>query len=333
MEIDSVTSEKSPFAPAHKFGRVGVLMGGPSTEREISLKSGRAVYQALTNLGLQVCAVDIKTDNSKEVSELIKSQALDCAFIALHGYFGEDGQIQRILDNLKIPYTGSGAMASKLAMDKIASHEILSLNAVRMPAYKTLNKGYYTRSEHIYEGFTFPVVIKPVTHGSSIGLSIVDSAGELDKAIRYAFSFDDNVLMEEYIEGREVTVAVLNEKALPVIEIVPKKRFFDFEAKYQSGLTEYIMPALFDEKITDTIQQTALMAHRLLGCEGSSRVDMIVTTQKNVVVLEVNTIPGLTETSLLPKAAKLAGMDFGHLCLTLLELAYEKAAKGMEARR
>ncbi|MDD5730194.1 MAG: D-alanine--D-alanine ligase [Candidatus Omnitrophica bacterium] len=317
----------------NKLGRIGVLMGGPSSEREISFKSGKAVVEALSQLGLETAAIDIKSDNIRETRELLKSSSINCAFIALHGYFGEDGQVQRILDELKIPYTSSGAMASKLAMDKIASHEIFQVNGINIPKYKALNKGYFSPASKANIGLGYPLVIKPATHGSSIGLSIVDKREDLDKALDLAFGFDENILVEEYVHGREVTVAVLDELALPVIEIIPKNRFFDYEAKYQPGKTTYVMPAEIDEKLAAKVRDTALKTHKLLGCSGCSRVDMILDKDNNVIVLEVNTVPGLTQTSLLPKAAKLAGIEFNQLCLKLVELAYEKTAKAMGAGR
>lgn len=303
-----------------QFGRIGVLMGGPSSEREVSLKSGKAVYEILKQLGLQAVAIDIQTDNLKENISLLKSYKINCAFIALHGRFGEDGQIQALLDSLKISYTGSGAQASRLAMDKIASHKIFGAHGLSVPRYKVLEK----TDRIVCDNLIFPLVVKPATHGSSIGLSIVDKNEELDKAMDLAFGFDEKVIIEEYIRGREVTVGILEEKALPVIEIVPKKRFFDFEAKYQPGLTEYIVPANLEEGIAKKIQESALLAHKLLGCFGFSRVDMILSQDKIPFVLEVNSIPGLTPMSLLPKAAKIAGIEFGQMCLKLIELAYEK---------
>ncbi len=310
-----------------RYGKIGVLMGGPSSEREISLQSGKAVFDSLAKQGLDAVTIDIKTDKLKENQDAIRAQAIDCAFIALHGYFGEDGQMQRILDDLKVPYTGSGAMASKLAMDKIASREIFEVNGLRIPKYKALNKGYYSPGYKKELHLALPLVIKPANHGSSIGLSIIDSLEELDKAVHAAFGFDDNILIEEYIRGREMTVAILGVQPLPVIEIAPKKRFFDFEAKYQPGMTDYIMPAKISSEETRKVQETALFAHNILGCYAISRVDMILDDAGLPFVLEVNTIPGLTHTSLVPKAASAAGIGFDQLCVRLIELAYEKAAK------
>lgn len=307
------------------FGKIGVLMGGPSTEREISLKSGRTVYESLSQTGLKVTAIDIKTDDIEENRHLIKAQGIDVAFIALHGRFGEDGQIQEILDNMEIPYTGSGALASRLAMDKIASRRIFEASGLHVPRYKAENRlSYHANWKAEHNGFALPLVVKPATHGSSIGLSIVDKEEYLDKSVALAFSFDERIIIEEYIMGREVTVGILDEEALPVIEIIPRKRFFDYEAKYQAGMTDYVVPAKLEDKIARDIQGQALSAHKLLGCYGCSRVDMILSNDNIPFVLEVNTIPGLTATSLLPKAAKVVGIDFSQLCIKLIQLAYDK---------
>jgi len=307
------------------FGRIGVLMGGSSSEREISLKSGKAVYDSLKELNLDVVALDIKTEDVKENIRLIRAQKIDCAFLTLHGRFGEDGQIQEILDNLKIPYTGSGRLASRLAMDKAASRKILQVYGVPVPRYKVVDKISYNTFWKVNDGFVFPVVVKPARQGSSIGLSIVDKIEELDKAVDFAFAFDQNVLIEEYINGREVTVGILAGEALPVIEIIPKKRFFDYEAKYSQGLTDYMVPAQLDKEIAQRIRSTALSVHNLLGCFAYSRVDMILSRENIPFVLEVNTTPGFTQTSLFPKAAKVRGLDFKQLCLQLIRLAYGKA--------
>lgn len=308
----------------NRFGRIGVLMGGPSTEREISLKSGKAVYESLKQFGFDVVYIDIKTDSREENIRLIKSYRINCAFIALHGCFGEDGQMQEILDNLKIPYTGSGVMASRLAMDKIASRKIFEIHGLNVPKYKIVDLYSYSANLNICDNLKFPLVIKPVTHGSSIGLSIVDKKENLDKAVELAFRFDKRLLIEEYIKGREITVGILGNEALPVIEIIPKKRFFDYQAKYQPGMTDYVVPAKLERELTKKIKDAALSSHRLLDCFGCSRVDMILSQNNIPFVLEVNTIPGLTQTSLLPKAAKTVGIEFSQLCIKLLELAYER---------
>ncbi len=313
------------------FGRIGVLMGGPSSEREISLKSGKAVYEALKQAGLRVTGIDVISDNIDENIRLIKSHRIDCAFLALHGRFGEDGQIQEILEAIEIPYTGSGVLASKLAMDKIASRKIFEVYNIAVPKYKIIERVSYNENLKIGNGFSFPLVVKPAAHGSSIGLSIIDKEEEVRPALDLAFKFDDKIIIEEYIRGRELTVGILDDLALPVIEIVPKKRFFDYEAKYQPGLTKYLVPAALEENTVKKVQSTALKAHKFLGCYGCSRVDIIFTQDNIPYILELNSIPGFTPTSLLPKAAKAAGMEFHQLCLKLVALAYEKAEAKISA--
>ena len=300
-------------------------MGGPSMERTISLKSGKAVYQCLKELSLDVVPVDIQTDNVEENKRLIAAHNIDCAFIALHGRYGEDGGIQQLLDEMGIVYTGSDAAASKLAMDKAASRNLFEQNGLYVPRSKVLDRDTYARKEaDVMEGLEFPVMVKPARQGSSIGLSLADHAEGLRAAMDEAFKFDDRILVEEYISGREVTVGILDDYPLPVIEIVPKKRFFDFEAKYQKGLTDYIVPALIDGSVSKICQDAAITAHTALGCFGCSRVDFIVDRENRPFILEVNTIPGLTETSLLPKAAEAIGIDFSLLCLRMLGMAYRK---------
>ncbi|MFH0826670.1 MAG: D-alanine--D-alanine ligase [Candidatus Omnitrophota bacterium] len=306
------------------FGTLGVLMGGPSCEREISLKSGKAVFEALKSCGLDVVAVDITTDSFEENERLMRSKKIDCAFIALHGRFGEDGQIQELLERMKIPYTGSGVRASQLAMDKIASRLIFESHGLRVPHYQILEKVSYNGKLKLDSRMSLPLVIKPASQGSSLGLSIVGEEAIIKQAVDLALTFDDRILIEEYIKGRELTVGILNHRSLPVIEIIPKNPFFDFEAKYQPGMTEYVVPAVLEEGIAAKINAAALSAHQLLGCKGFSRVDMILSQGDEGVILEVNTIPGLTTMSLLPKAAKAIGIEFSALCLELIKIAYEK---------
>lgn len=303
-------------------------MGGPSSEREISLKSGKAVLDSLREIGMDAVGVDIKTDNVEDNINLLRSFDLNCVFIALHGRFGEDGKIQKILDGLKIPYTGSGPKASGSAMDKLDSHEIFKANRLNVPGYKMLDKKTFRLDPAVLDAaLHLPLAIKPVTGGSSIGLSIVTKEEDLKGAIELAFNYDDRVIVEEYIKGRELTVGILDDLALPVIEIIPKKLFFDFEAKYQAGMTEYIVPAKLKDDIREKVQNAGLSAHKLLGCYGCSRVDIILSEDNIPFVLEVNTIPGFTSTSLLPKAAKAAGLDFSRLCLKLLELGIKRQDK------
>jgi len=314
-----------------QLGRIGVLMGGPSTEREVSLKSGKAVLESLKSADVEVIGIDITTDSQEENFRLLKSKNIDCAFLALHGRFGEDGQIQSILDSLRIPYTGSGAGTSRLAMDKIASRKLFKKIGLNVPGDLVLTKNYDIDIFKLADEFGLPLVVKPASHGSSVGLTIVDRKEELKQAIDLAFSFDDRILIEEYIEGVESTVGILDDIVLPVVEIVPKNRFFDYEAKYKHGMTDYIVPARFQGDTILKLQDSAYKAHTVLGCYGCSRVDIILSKDNLPYVLEVNTIPGLTETSLLPKAARVAGIDFTQLCLKLIELAYEKAQVISEA--
>jgi len=304
------------------FGKIGVLMGGPSSEREISLKSGQAVLQALTDLGLNTVGIDITNEGKDENINLLKRQNLDCAFIALHGRFGEDGSIQEILEEINLPYTASGVGASRLAMDKIESLAIFKNGGLKVPHSQVLEASSYNGVFNNKLGF--PLVVKPANHGSSIGLSLVENEAQLPQAIELAFEYDQRIVIEEYIYGRELTVGVLGEEALPVVEIIPKNKFFDYNAKYQSGLTQYLAPAPLEVNLAKKVQEAGLKAHKLLGCSGCSRTDIILTKDEIPYLLEVNTIPGMTSTSLLPKAAKIIGINFEKLCFKLLELAYEK---------
>ncbi len=307
------------------FGRVGVLMAGPSSEKKISLKSGHAVLNALKEYGINALPVIIKNSSIKDNIRLLKSKKIDCAFVALHGAFGEDGGIQNILSKLKIPYTGSGVLASKLAMDKVASRNIFKKHGLDVPRSQVLRRGSYKISN--IRLLNLPLVIKPASHGSSIGLSIVENEKEISQAIRLAFKFDKRIIIEEYIKGRELTVGILDNRALPVVEIFPKHFFFDYQAKYNKGLTDYVVPAKLSSSIAAKIKKRALLAHKLLGCFGCSRVDIILDTKNKPFILEVNTIPGFTSTSLLPKAANKSGINFRELCIKLINLAYEKTQR------
>ncbi|MCK9594590.1 MAG: D-alanine--D-alanine ligase [Candidatus Omnitrophica bacterium] len=307
-----------------KFGRIGVLMGGPSSEREISLRSAKGVCDSLRELGLEFVPIDILTDNPDENIRLVKSHKIDCAFIALHGYFGEDGKIQAILEGLNIPFTCSGSKASSLAMDKAASHRIFIAAGLKVPRFVLLADKANAREQAGNCDFGLPWVVKPVMNGSSIGLSIIDQREGLDKALDEAFAADRRVLIEEYINGRELTVGILGDEPMAVVEIIPKSRFFDYDAKYRSGDTEYIVPAELDEDTCCKVKACGLAAHKALGCYGCSRVDIILGRENTPYVLELNNIPGLTATSLLPKAARSQGIDFKQLCVRMLELAYEK---------
>jgi len=314
-----------------KQKRVGVLMGGPSSERDISIKSGKAVFRALKKNNINAVsyelAMPLNTNGyMQSVKEKIGAMDIDIAFIALHGEFGEDGTIQKILEEIKIPYAGSKTRASKLAIDKIDSREIFEKNNIPVPRYNVVVRGEVLPDEPVsdnikifFEELSMPIVVKPSTEGSSIGLSMVDSENSLYKAVSNAFKYSDRVIIEEYIEGREITVGILEDRALPVVEIIPRNRFFDFEAKYNKGVTDYKVPAEIDKEKYRECQEMALLAHKVLGARFFSRVDMILDKDGTPYILELNTIPGLTETSLLPLAAAEAGIDFNQLVLKILE--------------
>lgn len=325
MEVKEYVNNNFSSVEKTRFGKIGVLMGGPSAEREISFKSGKAVFDSLTNAGIECVCIDIKTDNPEENERIIQSQSIDCAFIALHGTFGEDGGIQKVLESIGIPYTGSDPQASSLAMDKAASHYLFESRGISVPKHIVISEDKRPGIKDIADKLKFPLVVKPSQQGSSVGLSISDDINSLEKALFTAFEFGKGVIIEEYLRGREFTVGILDNKALPVIEIITKNRIFDYEAKYTYGMTQYIVPAQLDNRLNNILQESAIMAHRVLGCCGCSRVDIILDLNDIPFVLEVNTIPGLTDISLLPKAAKAAGIDFTNLCLRLIELAYEKA--------
>jgi D-alanine-D-alanine ligase len=290
-------------------------MGGSSSEREISLKSGKAVVDALRQEGYNVIALDV-SDNLKQVQNRLEEAHINVAFIALHGRFGEDGTIQKLLESLNIPYTGSGVKASSLALDKIASRKKFKDFGIAVPEYRIVTSDVSVNDDNLH----FPLVVKPSSQGSSIGLSIVEDKKDLSKAIKLALSFDEQVIVEEYIYGREITVGILDEEALPVVQIVPKRRFYDYQAKYKKGMSEYLIPAPLSDDEYRKAQEVGLSAHRCLGCRDFSRIDMIIHKGKSVV-LEVNTIPGLTSNSLLPKAAEAIGINFNQLCVRLIELA------------
>jgi D-alanine-D-alanine ligase len=296
-----------------RFGRIGVLAGGPSNEREISLRSGRAVHDALLGEGLDSVFFDVKN----EIDEIIKKSRIDVAFITLHGRFGEDGTVQRMLEDAGIPYTGSRVEASRAALDKAVSKDIFIRNLIPVPKHMVLTKGRPYPGD--CDKLGMPIVVKPHLEGSSIGLSIVRDRGLLRGAIDKAFEYGDKVILEEYINGRELTVGILNDEALPVIEIVPRNKVYDYDAKYRDSATKYIVPAPISEDLSANASRLGVLAHKTLGCRSFSRVDMMMASSGDIFVLEVNTIPGMTERSLLPKAARATGLRFGSLCVKILE--------------
>ncbi len=310
-----------------KVRKIGILMGGFSSERAISLKSGSAVAAALKGLDYDIVILDFQ--NEFELIEKLHKDKFDCIFNALHGGFGEDGGVQKILDDLNIPYTGSGVRASLLAMDKIASREIFRKNGLPVPEYSVLNRDRRAAADSF---LNFPLVVKPRHEGSSIGLSIVEDKKSFSAAAAEALKHDRVIIVEKYISGREITVGILEDHPLPVIEIIPKNKFYDFQAKYTAGMTEYKVLSAASEDVLISAQADALRAHQLLGCRCFSRVDMIVDNDNRPLILEVNTIPGLTTTSLLPKAAAACGIGFGELCQKMILYALKDNLQKMLAQ-
>ncbi|MFN4131550.1 MAG: D-alanine--D-alanine ligase [Caldimicrobium sp.] len=301
--------------------RVALLAGGTSSEREVSLKGAKAVYKALLELGHRVEIFDPAYDLPKLAQ---KSKEFDCAFLVVHGPLGEDGTLQGFLDMLGLPYQGSGVLGSALAMHKGISKILYKEAGLPVP------KGFLFRKETPFkeiekqaETIGFPLIVKPATQGSSVGLSLVNTKEELTEAIDKGFTVDNELLLEEYLEGREITVGILEDQPLPVVEILSKKRLFDYETKYTPGLAEEICPADLPEELTKKAQNYALKAHKALYLRHYSRTDMIIKDNE-IYLLETNTIPGMTETSLLPLSAKVAGYSFKDLVQKLLELALTK---------
>ncbi len=299
-----------------KGQRIAVIMGGDSAEREVSLRTGAAVLDALLQRGYKAVGVDSQYN--------LAAQLLDCeadiAFIAVHGRHGEDGTLQGLLEMMQIPYTGSGVLASALAIDKAVTKQMVA-DVVTLADSFVVDKNSDIASL-CAACDSYPQVVKPVREGSTLGISIVENQDDLHKAIVEAQTFDNRVLVESYVAGREVTVAVVNGKALPVIEVVPAEGFYDYAAKYTAGTTQYLVPAPLPSDIYTLLQQSAVQCYERLGCRGAARIDFIVAVGDNKdgdaefgknYFLEVNTIPGMTATSLLPKAAACDGTEFAML--------------------
>jgi D-alanine-D-alanine ligase len=303
---------------------IALLAGGVSSEREVSLNSGDQVYEALDKEKYNILRYDPKTDLVRLVED---AADIDAALIILHGPYGEDGTIQGLLELLNIPYQGSGVLGSSLAMNKLASKYLYEKANLPTPPYIALNKGDRLDAQGWKKQLGLPLVIKPNAAGSSVGMTIIQSLDALQPAVEKAFSHDTTILIEGYIEGVELTGGVVGNSellALPIIEIVPndEHEFFDYEAKYTAGVTEEICPARIDDEMTQKAQAYAKAAHRALFCEGYSRTDMILKGRE-IYVLETNTIPGMTATSLLPQAARQAGISFSQLLDQLIQLGIE----------
>lgn len=292
-----------------KDRRVGVLMGGLSAEREISLESGRAVLEALQRLGYRAAGIVVEHD----VTDALRRAAPDVVFNALHGRYGEDGCIQGMLELLGIPYTGSGVLASALAMDKVKAKEIFRLHNLPSPPHYLLHGWQRPTISDAHGSFGYPVVVKPAGEGSSIGVSLVSDERALVRACDRAFELDDTVVVERYISGSEISVGVLDGRALGALSIVSHNEIFDYDAKYTAGHAHYHVPARLSPEQHSVVNAQALRAHHALGCTGATRVDMIVSDLGNEYILEVNTSPGLTRRSLLPRLAEHAGLSYDQL--------------------
>jgi D-alanine-D-alanine ligase len=289
-----------------KTMKIGVLLGGKSSEREISLKSGEAVLHSLKRGGYKAIAVDA----SKNLIDTLKKGKIQVAFIALHGRWGEDGTVQGLLEMMGIPYTGSGVVGSSMAMDKTVMKLIFATAGIPTPKYMIIYNGKGT-------SFPLPYVVKPANEGSSVGISVVKKKQEALAALEEALKYDSKLLIEEFVKGQEITVAVINGKTLPVIEVRPKSGFYNFEAKYEKGKTEYIIPAEISSAMAKKASDIALTVYKTFNLSGSARIDMLIKG-KTPLVIDINTSPGMTETSLVPKAWAYTGRTFDELVEEIL---------------
>ncbi|MDB4996054.1 MAG: D-alanine--D-alanine ligase [Myxococcaceae bacterium] len=310
--------------------RVGVLMGGMSAEREVSLRTGAGVASALEALGHDVVRLEFGPD-TRGVDEILRAADIDVAFLALHGRGGEDGCVQGLLELMNIPYTGSSVLASALAMDKLKAKEMFRLHNVPTPPYYVATKKDLESIEEMHGSFGFPVIVKPRSEGSSVGMAKADNLADLVQAIESALEHDAFVLVERFVKAMEVHVGVLDGRVLGAIEVVPKSGIYDYASKYTAGATEYICPPRLPTTRARGIMNLAERAARALGCSGACRVDLLVTEGENEYVLEVNTLPGMTPTSLLPKIASAGGIDYATLCESILDSAQLHA--GIPQRR
>src|SRR4051812_16011453 len=301
--------------------RLAVLMGGPGSERAVSMATGKGVAKALRSLGVDVTEIDVKSADFELPDDI------ELAFLTIHGTFGEDGQIQQILEDRGVPYTGEGVEGSAIAFDKIRSKEAFRQHEVITPYWQIITAGQRPT-------IPIPVVIKAPRQGSTVGVHIIRNEREIEAAIADASTYDRDLLVERFISGRELTVGILGEQALPIIEIIPKGGFYDFTNKYPflnpsaGGAAEHVCPAKIDPEKTEEIQQLALRAFRALGLKVYARVDVLWPDDGAATVLEANTIPGMTEASLLPEAAAVAGISYPELCARIIELS----AKGRAAK-
>ena len=311
--------------------KIGVLMGGQSSEREVSLKTGEAVYRSLVRSGYDAVAIDV----SANLSRALQEQAIEIAFLALHGPGGEDGAIQGFLETLGIPYTGSGVRASAIGMHKIVTKTELAAQEIPVPRGTVVLRGTTPGLGRLLttSKLKLPVVVKPASQGSTIGVTIVRKPSQWKESLRVAHRYDEEAMVEAFIPGHEVTVSLLGDAdgtvtGLPAVEIVAPDGFYDFSAKYEKGRTQYLCPAPLTAAVTRQIRQLAIQTYHALGCNGAARVDFRITPKGKPYVLEINTVPGMTETSLLPMAAGKAGLSYDALTERILQSALRRAGVG-----
>lgn len=304
-----------------KNRKIGVLMGGLSAAREVSIQTGEAVYQTLVDRGYKATRVFVDRD----VDLVLRQSGVEAAFLALSGRYGEDGCIQGMLELMGIPYTGSGVTASALAMNKIKAKEILRLRNLPTPPYYVLHPADLENLVRVHGSFGFPAVVKPCSLGSSVGVDIVRNHHELLQACEEAFLFDGTVMVERFVVGMEIQVAVLNNRALGAIEVIPDTDFYSYKAKTSRGRCEVHLPARLSEVRYRGVLTQAVKAHQALGCSGMTQVDMVLSNEGNEYILELNTLPAFTPTSLAPKLAHAAGLEFGELVEEILEGAALKS--------
>jgi D-alanine-D-alanine ligase len=310
---------------------VGVLMGGASAEREVSLRTGEGVLQALVSRGHD--AVRVLIEPNQAADRAIREAGVDVAFLALHGRLGEDGCIQGMLEMMGIPYTGSSVLGSALAMDKLKAKEMFRLHNIPTPPYYVASEVDLLELDEVHGSFGFPVIVKPRSEGSSVGLALANDFEELRAGLEAALDHDRYALVERYVKATEVHVGILDGRVLGAIEVAPKRGLYDYTAKYTAGETDYILPPRIAPTRVRGVMNLAERAARALGCTGACRVDLLVTEGENEYVLEVNTLPGMTPTSLLPKIADSAGLDYATLCEAILESATLHSAAMMPKRR
>ncbi len=293
--------------------KVAVLMGGPSSERDVSLKTGRAMVDACIANGFETVSVEFENNI---LSHLDTFHNVDVVMLALHGGIGENGRIQGMFESLGIRYTGSNALSSAMCMDKHISKRLAEDMGIATPKWQRHRKGKQLMNSNGY-----PCIVKPNSEGSTVGLTIVNSESEMENALSLAFSYDDEILIEEYISGKEITCSIVGNEILPLIEIKPSKDLYDYECKYTKGMTEYICPAQLDQPLAESIQKTSMEIYKLLKCRHYGRVDFRLDNKNKHWFLEINTLPGMTDTSLVPKSANAVGMSFEELIKLIIDQA------------